>query len=141
MTKKFGQLDASFKAAGGVEGIEKLVRDFYALMDRLPEAERIRAMHADDLELSIDKLSRFLCGWLGGPRRYQEKYGSISIPGVHSHLRIGEAEKQAWLLCMKQAIGKQNYSPEFSEYLLTQLSVPAERVKQVCTITKGAGNG
>ena len=140
MTKKFGELDASFRATGGVEGIEKLVRDFYALMDELPETKVIRAMHPQDLEGSIDKLSRFLCGWLGGPRRYQEKYGSISIPGVHSHLTIGETEKQAWLFCMQQAIAKQNYSPEFSQYLLTQLSIPAERVRQVCTIT-GEQNG
>ena len=140
MTRKFGELDASFRAAGGVEGIENLVRDFYALMDELPETEVIRAMHPQDLESSIDKLSRFLCGWLGGPRRYQEKYGSISIPGVHSHLTIGETEKQAWLSCMQQAIAKQNYSSEFSDYLLTQLSIPAERVRQVCTI-RGEQNG
>ncbi len=140
MIKKFGQLDASFHAAGGQEGIEKLVREFYKLMDEHPDAKIIRAMHPDDLEQSIDKLSRFLCGWLGGPRRYQEKYGSISIPGVHLHLSIGEAEKQVWLFCMEQAIAKQNYSPEFADYLLAQLSIPAERVRQVCAI-RGEQNG
>ena len=88
---KFGQLDASFQAAGGEEGIERLVKDFYVLMDELPEGKVIRAMHPDNLEPSIDKLSRFLCGWLGGPRRYQEKYGSISIPGVHSHYKYRES--------------------------------------------------
>ena len=55
-------------------------------------------------------------------------------------ISIGKAEKQAWLLCMKQAIAKQNYSSEFAEYLLAQLSIPAERVRQVCEI-KGEQNG
>jgi len=137
---KFGQIDVSFNAAGGVEGVEKLVRDFYDLMDELPQAKTIRKMHPQDLSQSIDKLSRFLCGWLGGPRRYQEKYGSISIPGVHSHLHIGESEKQLWLLCMKKAIAKQNYSSEFSEYLLAQLSIPAERVREV-SMNPGEQNG
>ena len=132
MTKPFGKADSSFLAAGGIEGINKLVRDFYSLMDELPQAAVIRNMHPQDLDQSIDKLARFLCGWLGGPRRYTHKYGSISIPGVHLHLDIGEDEKQAWLDCMKQAISLQNYSPEFADYLITQLRVPAERVQQVC---------
>ena len=132
MSKLFGKADNSFRAAGGIEGVDKLVADFYSLMDELPEALEIRNMHPENLDQSIDKLARFLCGWLGGPRRYTEKYGSISIPGVHVHLKIGEIEKNAWLNCMKQAIDKQNYSQDFAEYLITQLRVPAERVQQVC---------
>ena len=133
MTQAFGKADNSFRAAGGIEGVNKLVEDFYTLMDERPQAAVIRTMHPQDLEQSIDKLARFLCGWLGGPRRYTEKYGSISIPGVHRHLSIGEDEKQAWLDCMKQAISLQNYTPEFADYLITQLRVPAERVQQICT--------
>ena len=131
MSKPFGKADNSFQAAGGIEGVTKLVADFYTLMDELPQTAVIRNMHPQDLEQSIDKLARFLCGWLGGPRRYTQKYGSISIPGVHLHLNIGEDEKHAWLDCMKQAISLQNYSPEFADYLITQLRVPAERVQQV----------
>ena len=132
MNKEFGKADNSFLAAGGIEGINKLVADFYTLMNELPESLVIRNMHPHDLDQSIDKLSRFLCGWLGGPRRYTEKYGAISIPGVHSHMNIGEDEKNAWLNCMRQAIDKQNYSQEFADYLITQLSIPAQRIQQVC---------
>lgn len=125
----YGTGDSSFKAAGGIDGIGKLVDDFYCFMDQLEEAQIIRAMHADNLEQSRDKLARFLCGWLGGPKRYSEKYGSIRIPVAHAHLPVGEKERDAWLLCMERAIAKQNYSPEFAEYLLTQLRVPAERIR------------
>ena len=129
---QFGQGDTSYRAAGGQEGIERLVADFYRFMDELPEAKRIRDMHDDDLSVVSDKLARFLCGWLGGPRLFFEKYGPISIPGVHANLDINEAARDAWLLCMKKAIALQDYSPEFSEYLIVQLGVPAERIRMVC---------
>ncbi len=126
----YGHEDGSFIAAGRVEGIQKLVVDFYRIMDELPDATIIRKMHPADLEISIDKLARFLCGWLGGPKRYQEKYGSISIPAVHAHLVIGEHERDSWLRCMQDAIALQPYAPEFADYLLRQLRVPAERIFQ-----------
>lgn len=129
--KPFGQGDASFQAAGGIEGIEQLVKDFYAYMDTLPEAAIIRAMHPKDLSKAQDKLARFLCGWLGGPKRYAEKYGPISIPQAHTRWPIGEAESAAWLLCMEKAIARQPYTPAFAEYLLAQLRVPAGRIVQV----------
>ena len=74
----FGQGDASFQAAGGIAGIEDLVERFYRVMSEAPEAAHIRAMHPADLTVSADKLARFLCGWLGGPRRFHEKYGPAS---------------------------------------------------------------
>lgn len=135
-TLPYGTLDASFQAAGGIAGIEQLVNDFYDIMDVIPEARTIRAMHPADLAESRDKLARFLCAWLGGPRRYAEKYGSIHIPGAHQHLAIGDAERDAWLLCMEQAIARQPYAPAFAGYLLRQLRVPAERVRQICEIRR-----
>jgi hemoglobin len=127
-TPLYGFSDTSFQAAGGIDGIRKLVDDFYLEMDALPEAAIIRKMHKTDLTESRDKLTLFLCGWMGGPGLYHEKYGSINIPRDHAHLPIGEAERDAWLLCMERAIAKQNYSPEFSTYLLAQLKIPAARI-------------
>lgn len=137
----FGVRDASFLAAGGVEGISRLVDDFYRIMDESPEASRIRRLHPHDLTTSRDKLTRFLCGWLGGPRLYSAKYGPISIPEVHAHLEIGEPERQAWLSCMQQAAALQSYSPEFTTYLMAQLRIPAERVLLSCTRSKGGNAG
>lgn len=42
---QYGVGDASYQAAGGKSGIRKLVDDFYDVMERLPEAEKIRGMH------------------------------------------------------------------------------------------------
>lgn len=123
----YGEGDASFQAAGGEQGVFKLVHDFYHQMTILPEARVIRGMHAEDLSQSIDKLACFLCGWLGGPKLYREKYGEIRIPVAHRHLDIGLAERDAWLLCMEKAIALQPFAEEFKAYLLRELFVPAER--------------
>jgi hemoglobin len=127
-TPLYGFSDASFKAAGEEAGIRKLVDDFYRFMDDLPAANIIRAMHKHDLTSSRDKLTLFLCGWMGGPKLYHEKYGSINIPRDHAHLVIDAAERDAWLLCMEKAIALQAYTPEFGVYLLAQLRIPAERI-------------
>lgn len=131
MTKIYGQLDASYQAAGEYEGIKALVDDFYDIMSELKESQHIRQMHPDDLETSRDKLTRFLCAWTGGPRLYREKYGSISIPQAHAHLTIGTEERDAWLMCMKQALAKQGYPQDFQDYMIAQLAVPAERCRNV----------
>jgi hemoglobin len=129
---KFGVKDASFNAAGGVDGIRKLVDDFYEIMDETEDAAIIRRMHPADLTGSRDKLARFLCGWLGGPRLYTEKYGPISIPNVHARFGIGEAERDAWLACMERAVARQSFSPEFAAYLMAQLRIPAQRIVVTC---------
>lgn len=123
----FGEGDYSFQSAGGEQGIRRLVDDFYNAMMSRPEAAKILAMHDRDLSASRDKLARFLCGWLGGPKLFSAKYGPIRIPKAHSHLRIGIAERDAWLLCMRDALSRQSYDDAFKQYLLEQLFVPAER--------------
>ncbi|MBX3320206.1 MAG: group II truncated hemoglobin [Nitrospira sp.] len=120
-----------YQAAGELVGITKLVDEFYANMDTLPEAETIRKMHPPDLTESRRKLTYFLCGWLGGPRLFQQHYGPISIPGAHKRFPIGYEERDAWLLCMQRALATQSYTEEFKQYLLAALSIPAERVRQV----------
>ena len=129
MKTPYGTKDASYQAAGQFEGLVKLVDAFYTFMDELPEAKVVRAMHSPDLTESRDKLARFLSAWTGGPRLFKEKYGAISIPSAHSHLDIGSSERDAWLLCMEKALQQQPYEQDFREYLLKQLSVPAERCR------------
>lgn len=122
-----------YQEAGELEGITRLVDEFYANMDTLPEAEIIRTMHPEDLTESRKKLTYFLCGWLGGPRLFQQHYGPISIPGFHKQFPIGYEERDAWLLCMQRAITVQPYTIQFKDYLLAALSIPAERVREVNT--------
>lgn len=70
----YGVGDASYRAAGGIEGLRRLVDEFYRQMDEWPEAAALRRLHPEDLAPSRDKLASFLSGWLGGPKLFSEKY-------------------------------------------------------------------
>lgn len=138
LDRAYGDGDATYKACGGAEGIRNLVESFYAVMDSLPEARRIRALHPTDLQLSIDKLDCFLCGWTGGPKRYGERFGPIQIPKVHAHLPIAEVERDAWLLCMEKALAAQPFRGDLKRYLLEELFVPADRIRMAVQAREGA---
>ncbi|MDA1074730.1 MAG: group II truncated hemoglobin [Proteobacteria bacterium] len=124
----YGQGDATFRAAGGETGIRKLIDAFYDLMVSDQAYATIRSWHPQQIEISRDKLTAFLCGWMGGPRRYNEKYGRISIPQAHAHLPITAVERDQWLACMKAALAQQDYPVALKEYLLRELTVPAQRI-------------
>lgn len=134
LNKPFGTGDASFLAAGGAAGLRRLVDNFFDRMSTDPRFSAIYAMHPEDIDVSRDKLARFLCGWLGGPKLYHEKYGAIGIPRVHAHLRIATAERDEWLQCMAESVAEQPYADEFRTYLMEQLFVPAEAVRRRCAI-------
>ena len=119
----------SYRAAGELAGITRLVDAFYANMDDFPEARVIRNMHPEDLTESRNKLTYFLCGVLGGPRLYIDQYGGINLPDFHRKFPIGAEERDAWMLCMQHAIAAQPYEASFKEYLLARLSIPAERIR------------
>lgn len=138
---EYGVGDASYRAAGEQAGIAKLVDAFYRIMDEEPEAKTIRRMHPPDLEVARDKLTRFLCGWLNGPKLYSAKYGPIKIPAAHAHLPVGADEREAWLLCMERAIAEQEFAPEFGAYLLRELRVPAGRIVEVSREPVRRGSG
>jgi hemoglobin len=130
-TNLYGKADNSYKAAGELPGIIKLVDAFYDFMEEIPEAKKIRNMHPDDLSETRKKLAYFLSGWLGGPKLYPEHFGKISLPKAHQHLSIGVEERDAWILCMQKAVNIQAYEDSFKTYLIEQLRVPAERIRVV----------
>jgi hemoglobin len=110
-------------------------------MDQMPIATTIRAMHDTDLRLSREKLTVFLCGWLGGPNLYGVTFGPISIPRAHQHFSIGEAERDAWLTCMEQAVKEQPWAPDFKRYFMHSIAVPAERIRLASAARRLASSG
>ncbi|MBR9884395.1 MAG: group II truncated hemoglobin [Oceanospirillales bacterium] len=125
----YGTGDATYQAAGGIEGITALVDRFYALMGTLPEAATLRAMHPEDLSGSKRKLAYFLSGWMGGPKLFKEHFGPITIPEAHKHFPVDMQSKEAWLLCMERALIELDYPEAFRRYLMKQLAVPAEVIR------------
>ncbi len=132
----YGNGDATDQAAGRETGIRRLVGRFYDIMEENADYATLRSWHPRNSEISRDKLARFLCGWMGGPARYNEKYGSINIPEAHAHLSVTEVERDQWLCCMRDALKEQDYPEPLVSYLLTQLAMPAESIRRICS----AGN-
>ena len=93
-----------FERIGGSATIDALVDRFYDRMDTLPEAQVIRAMHADDLGLIRDVLKRYLTEWTGGPKLYTPEKGHPRLRQRHFGFAIGDAERDAWMLCMRSAM-------------------------------------
>lgn len=93
-----------YEALGGEEAVRRLVDRFYDLMDSLPEAAEVRAMHPKDLRGSREKLFWFMSGWLGGPQLFVERRGHPRLRRRHLPLAIGVRERDQWMLCMRQAL-------------------------------------
>lgn len=98
------QNDTPYHQLGGGTAIQALVERFYALMDELPEAYVIRKLHPESLEGSARKLTLYLSYWLGGPDEFTPAFGHPRMRARHLPFPIGEAERDAWLLCMAQAL-------------------------------------
>ncbi|WP_024337080.1 group II truncated hemoglobin [Bradyrhizobium japonicum] len=95
-----------FDRIGGSATIDALVDRFYDRMDTLPEAKIIRAMHADDLGPIRDVLKRYLTEWTGGPKLYSPEKGHPRLRQRHFGFAIGDAERDAWMLCMRGALAE-----------------------------------
>lgn len=94
----------AFDLLGGESAVRHLVDRFYDLMDLEPAYAALRRMHPQTLEGSRDKLHWFLCGWLGGPQLYVERFGHPRLRARHLPYSIGIAERDQWMACMKQAM-------------------------------------
>ena len=114
---------------GGEQAVRRLVDRFYDLMETLPEARKIRGLHPADMAGSRDKLFKFLSGWLGGPSLYIEEYGHPRLRARHLPFPIGEAERDAWMACMRQALAELDIDPMLRQQLLQSLSNTADHMR------------
>jgi hemoglobin len=89
---------------GGAVPLRALTDRFYDHMSELPGATIIRALHPEDLASSREKLFMFLSGFTGGPELYREAHGHPRLRARHLPFRIGAAERDAWLACMRRAL-------------------------------------
>lgn len=103
--------ETPFEWIGGESKVRQLVDRFYDLMELEPKFELLRAVHGSTLDDARDKLFWFLCGWLGGPQHYQERFGHPRLRMRHMPFSIGIAERDQWLACMDQAMTEVGLDP------------------------------
>lgn len=101
--------------------MRRIVDAFYDRMDTEPAYAGIRALHPPSLDGSRDKLHWFLCGWLGGPQHYVERFGHPRLRARHLPFAIGTAERDQWLGCMAQALEDCGIDAALREQLLRSL--------------------
>jgi hemoglobin len=94
-----------FEWIGGEGKVKELVDRFYDLMDLEPKYAALRAAHGTTLESAREKLFWFLCGWLGGPAHYTDRFGHPRLRMRHMPFSIGVLERDQWLACMDEAMG------------------------------------
>jgi len=100
-----------FERIGGEPGTRALVDRFYDLMDLEPAYTELRALHPTTLDGSRDKLFWFLCGWLGGPSHYIDRFGHPMLRARHLPFAIGIKERDQWMACMREAMAGQGLDP------------------------------
>ncbi len=122
-------LPTHYAAIGGEATVRALVQRFYELMDTLPESYGIRKLHPADLRSSEDKLFMFLSGWLGGPQLYVEKFGHPRLRARHLPFPIGPAERDQWMLCMRQAMDEHIHDSAVRRQLDKALSDLADHMR------------
>jgi hemoglobin len=106
-----------FEWIGGEDRVHALVERFYDLMDLEPAYAQLRAVHGPSLDNARQRLFWFLCGWLGGPQHYTDRFGHPMLRARHMPFAIGIRERDQWLACMQQAMAELGVAPALAERL------------------------
>ncbi len=106
-----------FERVGGEPGTRALVDRFYDLMDLDVAFADLRALHPTTLDGSRDKLYWFLCGWLGGPQHYSDRFGHPMLRARHLAFSIGIRERDQWMACMRQTMSEVGLEPTLAARL------------------------
>jgi len=115
-----------FELLGGEPGVRALVDRFYDLMAMDERFAGILALHPTPLEDSRDKLFWFLCGWMGGPDLYIERFGHPRLRARHLPYPIASTERDQWLLCMAQAMADCDVPEPLLDRLLQSFASTAD---------------
>ena len=106
--------DTPFEWIGGEPRVQALVDRFYDLMELEPAYARLRAVHGPSLENARQRLFWFLCGWLGGPQHYTDRFGHPMLRARHLPFTIGIRERDQWMACMAQAMREGSMDPDLA---------------------------
>ena len=120
---------SAYDRIGGADGIRRLTRRFYALMDSLPEAAACRAVHPPSLERAEQRLFEYLSGWLGGPPLFVERHGAPMLRRRHFSARISTPEVEGWLLCFLRAWDDTVEDRALGEAVLPQVEALAHHMR------------
>lgn len=108
--------ESFYESVGGAEVFERIVRDFYS---RVVEDDVLWPMYPQhDLEGAIDRLSKFLIQFWGGPGWYSAERGHPRLRMRHFAFKVNPLARDRWLLHMNAAIRAEQLPPIYEESFL-----------------------
>jgi hemoglobin len=125
-----------FEQLGGEPAVKRLVERFYDLMDLEPRFTHLRQLHGPDLTQARERLHWFLCGWLGGPDHYVERFGHPRLRMRHLHVAIGIQARDEWLACMDQAMADEGVDGPLRQRLQQSLFNTADWMRNQEEVTR-----
>ncbi len=120
-----------FDWIGGETVVKALCDRFYDLMELEPNYAALRSVHGTDLTQAREKLFWFLCGWLGGPSHYTDRFGHPRLRMRHMPFAIGIRERDQWLSCMDQAMRETEIDTELRERLKASFFQTADWMRNI----------
>lgn len=113
---------------GGDEGVRRLVKSFYDLVESDPAGEPVHRLHLGNFGMAHVRQAQFefLCGFLGGPRYYVQRRGRSDLRQMHAHLDFGRAEGEAWIDCMDRAADAAGIAPDTKVRIMKAFRTSAE---------------
>jgi hemoglobin len=91
-----------YEAVGGEETFRRLVSRFYQSVAADP---LLRPLYPEeDLAGAEERLRLFLIQYWGGPDTYSQRRGHPALRMRHARFAIGQAERDAWLGHMTEAV-------------------------------------
>jgi hemoglobin len=120
-----------FDWLGGEAAVLALTERFYDLMELEPAYAALRSVHGSDLTDARQKLFWFLCGWLGGPSHYTERFGHPRLRMRHMPFAIGIRERDQWMACMDQAMRETQVDPALRERLKNSFFQTADWMRNI----------
>src|ERR1044071_2485808 len=93
--------ESLYEAVGGTDTFDRLVAAVYR---GVAEDEILRPLYPEeDLGPAEDRFRLFLIQYWGGPHTYSDQRGHPRLRMRHAPFKIGPAERDAWLRCMRIA--------------------------------------
>jgi len=105
-----------YELAGGEPAFRALVQRFYAAVAEDPVLRRVYP--EEDLSGATERLTLFLIQYWGGPATYSEQRGHPRLRLRHRPFVIGQAERDAWLKHMTEAVSSLDLAPAVRKALV-----------------------
>jgi hemoglobin len=110
-----------FDAVGGEETFRRLTERFY---QGVADDPLLRPLYPEeDLSGAEERLRLFLIQYWGGPDTYSQRRGHPALRMRHMRFAIGQAERDAWLSHMTEAIESLGLEPPLDRMLLEYVTL------------------